>query len=102
MKQFTFGVCGGLLVVASAWAQPGPGAAGQARGSDRAHVPERIAVPAHQRDELRTLIREQRAAREDERAQRPVQHLGRQLSPQERELLREQLRQQRREQRGLP
>ncbi len=101
MKQFLVGVMCSVLAAFGAWAQPGPGGAGHARGGDRANTADR--APAHQREELRELIRAQRvAARDDDRAQRAPERSPRQLSPQERELLREQLRQQRREQRGSP
>lgn len=101
MKQYVVLVGCTVLAVAQVGAQPGPGGAGHARPADRQRATERIAP--YQREELRTLIREQRdVSRDDGGAQRPLERSQHQLSPQERDLLREQLRQQRREQRVQP
>lgn len=98
MNKLSLVLLSAVLTAAGATAQPRPGSGGgpgaRPGPSERQGAAERVSP--HQREELRTFIRDQRGAAPDE------DRGHRQLSPQERHLLREQLRQQRREQRNAP
>lgn len=78
----------------AALAQQGGGGFPRAHGGGERQAAEH--EPRHQREELRSLIREQRPQRPMQSAEQDDGR-GRQLSREEREALREQLRQQRRE-----
>lgn len=84
------GVLVGAWLATGAWAQPGHGPRGGAAQGTRMVDRE----PHAQREELRTLIRQQPPSQWDEDGPEAQRH-PRRLSPEERQNLRNQLRQQR-------